>query len=101
MSGKINLNSSSLILNSDKINLGREPIWVYVGQSTNASLYPTVVSTISTGAGGCATASESQAQLTAAYDPKLYIPGDYARVNVADNNFTLCGYYHYFIVELV
>ena len=97
MSGKIKLNTSKVILNTDKVKFGR-PYWSFVETDPVPSANsPRVVTIIVIGASGCTTVEEAGNALDAGYPATNYSIGDYARVSVFDG-FSGCGTFHWFIV---
>ena len=97
MSGKIKLNTSKVILNTDKVKFGR-PYWSFVETNGDAFAYtPREVTIIVVGASGCTTVEEAGNALDAGYPATNYSIGDYARVSVFDG-FSGCGTFHWFIV---
>jgi len=100
MSGKINLNTSSVILNTNKLRLGRLS-WSFVETNTNATAFsPRSVTTILAGASGCATVLEAHNYLDTDFPASGYSVGNYARVSVFDDNATGCGTFHWFVVVI-
>jgi hypothetical protein len=97
MSGKIKLNTSKVILNTDKVKFGR-PYWSFQETNTNATAYsPREVTIIVIGDSGCTTVEEALGALDAGYPVTDYSIGDYARVSVFDG-LSGCGTFHWFIV---
>jgi hypothetical protein len=97
MSGKIKLNTSKVILNTDKIVFGVQQ-WSFVETNTNATAYsPRVVTIIVIGDLGCTTVQEALDALDADYPARNYSIGDYARVSVFDGA-SGCGTFHWFVV---
>jgi hypothetical protein len=100
MSGKINLNTSSIKLNANKVRLGRLS-WSFLETSADAFAYsPRSVTAILAGASGCATVSEAHDYLDTDYPASGYLVGNYARVSVFDDNAMGCGTYHWFVVVI-
>jgi hypothetical protein len=99
MSGKIRLNTSKVILNTDRIVFGI-PIqtWNFIETSSISTLYPTPRVAIAGGAFGCATVSEGAIALQSSFPAGNETLGRYGRVTVFDDTLTSCGYFHWYIV---
>jgi hypothetical protein len=102
MSGKINLNSDLINLNSDNIIFGRPPFnWYFVESNNGPTAFsPRVITTNVAGAIGCATSTEAKEALDTLFPASNYNLGDYARVTILDEQFIICTSpsYHWFIV---
>jgi hypothetical protein len=102
MSGKIKLNTSKVILNTDKILFGiPQQTWSFLETSANSTLYPTPRAVIVSGASGCATVGEGAAALESSFPANDQTLGRYGRVTVFDDGLVACGYFHWYTVVVV